>query len=182
MKPLITILATVILAACTTSTALPPTPQTATPTLSSDLPPDEVFVNEIYHRLSVDDTISDAGRQATISLFMGRSTALFPDNQGLVLVFEVPTVPKNQEETTRAAVMLVGTAVSVATDMGVALSGVEVIFYTNSTPFIGFRATPPWGLKNIEAAPLAEELRQRIEENVGTVTPEPKPTMPLSGG
>jgi hypothetical protein len=74
-------------------------------------------VNEIYHRLSVDDTILNTGRQATVSLFMDRPTALFPDNQDLVLVFEVPTVPKNQEETTRAAVMLVGTAVSVAADM-----------------------------------------------------------------
>lgn len=117
MKFLIAILTIVILTACTTSTALPPTPQAATPTLSSDLPPDEAFVNEIYHRLSVDDTIHDAGRQATISLFMDHPTALFPDNQGLVLVFEVPTVPTSQEETTRAAVMLVGTAVSVAADM-----------------------------------------------------------------
>lgn len=122
MKSLIAILATAVLAACTPSTALPPTPQAATSTLSSDLPPDEAFVNEIYHRLSVDDTIPNAGRQATISLFMDRPTALFPDNQDLVLVFEVPTVPKNQEETTRAAVMLVGTAVSVAADSGVVVT------------------------------------------------------------
>lgn len=182
MKPLIAIFATIILAACTTSTALPLTPQAATRTLSADLPSDEAFMNEIYRRLSVDDTIPDAGRQARISLFMDRPTALFPDNQGSVLVFEVPTVPTSQEQTTQVAVMLIGTAVSVAADMGVGLGGVEVIFYANSAPFVGFRATPPWGLENIEAAPLAEELRQRIEEKEGTVTPEPKPTLPLSGG
>lgn len=73
--------------------------------------------------------------------------------------------------------MLVGTAVGVAADMGVELSGVEVIFYAETIPFIGFRAKPPWGLENIEAAPLAKELKQQIEG-----TPEPNPTLPLSGG
>lgn len=183
MIPLLALFAAAILSACT-STAPTSAPQIAIPTFTRQAPtpsasvfPNEVLVNEIYHRLDIDTTIPDAGRQATISLFMNRPTALFPNNQGLVLVYEVPTVPLTQEETTQIAIMLVGTAVGVAADIGVALSGVEVIFYTDATPFIGFRATPPWGLENIQAAPLAEELRERIEG-----TPEPRPTMPLSGG
>lgn len=183
MKSLLALFATIFLLSCTStvSTATPPTRtvQTAAST-STVIPPDEVFVNEIYHRLSVDDIIPAAGRQATISLFSGRPTALFPDNQGLVLVYTVPTVPPSQEETTQVAVMLVGTAVGVAADLGVALSGVEVIFYANTEPFIGFRARPPWGLENVEAAPLAEELKKKIEENLGT--PQPRPALPLSGG
>lgn len=185
MKLLLALFAIIVLLSCSSrlvSNATPPmaTPLSPTPVPSAAIPPDRVFVNEVYHRLTVDDTIPDAGRQAIINLFMKKPTALFPDNTGLVLVYEIPTVPPTQEETTQAAVMLVGTAVGVAADLGIALSGVEVIFYAKSTPFIGFRAKPPWGLENVEAAPLAEELRKKMEEKSGT--PTPKPTLPLSGG
>ncbi|MCL4299043.1 MAG: hypothetical protein KJ077_25125 [Anaerolineae bacterium] len=182
MKPVLAIFAITVLLSCSTSrpvsNATPP--KVPTPIPSAVMPPDRAFVNEVYHRLTVDDTIPDAGRQAIINLFMKKPTALFPDNTGLVLVYEIPTVPPTQEETTQAAVMLVGTAVGVAADLGIALSGVEVIFYTNTTPFIGFRAKPPWGLENVEAAPLAEELKKKMEEKLGI--PAPKPTLPLSGG
>lgn len=92
MKPLLVIFATFILSACTSavSTATLPTvvPTFTAASTSTVIPLDEAFVNEVYHRLDVDDTIPDAGRQATISLFMNRPTALFPDNQGLVLVYD----------------------------------------------------------------------------------------------
>jgi hypothetical protein len=187
MIPLLVIPILALLPACTPSAALTPTLPPATPTLipepatpSPSIPSNQAFVNEIYHRLEVDDTIPATGRLATISLFSGHPTAFFPDNTGLVLVYEVPTVAPSQEETTQAAVMLVGTAVGVAADFGITLSGVEVIFYAGAEPFIGFRARPPWGLKDVEGAPIAEELKEAIEENQGT--PQPKPTLPLSGG
>lgn len=184
-----------ILSGCSTSALLVPTLTPApqpTPTLISTQVPDkttgtepwdEVFANTIYHRLEVDDTIPEPGRKATIRMIAGRPTALFPDNQGLVLIFEVPAVLASQEETTRAAVLLIGTAVSVAKEQAVPLSGVEVIFYAaNTEPFIGFRAVPPWSAQDILAAPLAEELKQKIEKQVGPATPTARPTIPLSGG
>jgi hypothetical protein len=143
---------------------------------------DELFANTIYHRLEVDDTIPEPARHATIRMIAGQPTALFPENQGLVLIFEVPAVPSSQEETTRTAVLLIGTAVSVAKDQQISLSGVEVIFYTHLEPFIGFRAVPPWSAQDISVAPLAEELKQKIEEKVSPATPTPRPTVPLSGG
>jgi hypothetical protein len=117
---------------------------------------DEVFANTIYHRLDVDDTIPEPGRQATIRMIAGQPTALVPENQGLVLIFEVPAVPFSQEETTRTAVLLIGTSVSVTKDQEISLSGIEVIFYTNLEPFIGFKAVPPWSAQDISIAPLAE--------------------------
>jgi hypothetical protein len=144
-------------------------------------PWDQAFVSAIYQRLEVDDTISEPGRQAAISMLARQPTALFPDNQGMVLIFEVPGVPVSQEATTKTAVLLIGTAVSVSKDQNVSLSGVEVIFYANSEPFIGFRAVPPWSAQDITVAPLAEELKKKIEEKVGA-TPTPRPTAPLQGG
>jgi hypothetical protein len=110
------------------------------------IPADEDFTEAIYHRLDVDDTIPREGRRARISMFLGWPTLLFPENQGLVLVFEVPNIPINQEETTRAAVMLIGTAVGVTEEQGVPLSGVEVIFYAGTEASLGFRAAPPWSV------------------------------------
>lgn len=167
-----------VLSACTST---PPPIPTATPLLTATLtatpiPADEVFAQAIYHRLDVDDTIPREGREATISMFMGRSTLLFPENQGLVLVFEVPTVPSSQEETTKAAVMLIGTAVGVAEEQGVPLSGVEVIFYAGTEAYLGFRAEPPWSVQDILAAPLTDELIDTIEQKEGAATVTPTPT------
>lgn len=163
-----------ILPACSTLAA-------STPTQSSAATPwDETFAQTIYQRLALDDTIPTSGRQATLSLIAGQPTALFPDNQGLVLIFEVPAVPPSQAETTRAAVLLIGTAVSVAKEQAVPLVGVEIIFYAHSEPFMGFRAVPPWSADDIQAAPLNEALRQKIEEKGGPSTP--RPTASLSGG
>lgn len=78
-------------------------------------------------------------------------------------VYEVAAVPESQAETMRAcpepgrraAVMLVGTAVGVANEHGVALRGIEVIFYVlwdGVEPFIGFRAEPPWSVEDILAS------------------------------
>jgi hypothetical protein len=183
-----------ILSGCSNSALLAPTltpaPQPTLALIPTQAPDrttgtetwDELFANTIYHRLEVDDTIPEPGQQATIRMIAGQPTALFPDSQGLVLIFEVPAVPSSQEETTRTAVLLIGTAVSVAKDQQISLSGVEVIFYTHLEPFIGFRAMPPWSAQDISVAPLAEELKQKIEEKVSPATPTPRPTVPLSGG
>ena len=111
-------------------------------------------------------------------MFLGRPTLLFPKDQGLVLVFEVSTVPVNQEETTKAAAILIGTAVGVVEEHGVPLSGVEVIFYAGSEAYLGFRAEPPWSVQDILAAPLADELIDTIQQKEGaaTVTPTPNAT------
>ncbi len=188
------LLLSLILSGCTDSALLAPTftpaPQPTLALIPTQAPDrttgtetwDELFANTIYHRLEVDDTIPEPGQQATIRMIAGQPTALFPENRGLVLIFEVPAVPSSQEETTRTAVLLIGTAVSVAKDQEISLSGVEVIFYANTEPFIGFRAVPPWSAQDISVAPLAEELKQKIEEKVSPAAPTPRPTVPLSGG
>ena len=104
-------------------------------------------------------------------MFLGRPTLLFPKDQGLVLVFEVSTVPVNQEETTKAAAILIGTAVGVAEEH----SGVEVIFYAGSEAYLGFRAEPPWSVQDILAAPLADELIDTIQQKEGAATVTPTP-------
>lgn len=151
------------------------------PPKSTPIPADEAFVNEVYHRLNVDDTIPEAGRQATISLFIGKPTLLFPENQGPVLVYEVPQTPLSQEETTQATIMLIGTAVGVTADQHIQLDGAEVIFYHSTQPIIGFKGKPPWGAQDILAAPLADELMETFKQKgAATVTPTPKPIDPLS--
>ena len=143
--------------------------------------PDEAFVGVIYQRLDVDDTIPASARQAVISLYQNRPTALFPDNDGLVLIYEVPAVPGSQAETMQAAVMLIGTAVGVAGEHGVLLRGIEVIFYANTEPFIGFRAEPPWSVEDILAAPMSGRLIEEIEGKDGAVTVTPTPTATPEG-
>lgn len=167
-----------------TPPAATPTPlpaPAATPTGVPAPAPDEAFVGAIYHRLDVDDTIPPPGREATISLFWQRPTALFPENDGLVLVYEVPGVPAGQTDTTQAAMQLIGTAVGVADEQGVPLDGIEVIFYTDAQPFIGFRAAPPWSAQDIVAAPMAETLIKAIEQNEAAATVTPTPTATPEG-
>lgn len=179
MKPIPTLIALMVLwlIGCA---ATPPSP-TPTAIPPTDIPapaPDEAFVGAVYHRLDVDDTIPQPGREATISLFWQRPTALFPENDGLVVVYEVPRVPTSQGDTMQAAMQLIGTAVGVANEQGVSLGGVEVIFYAETQPFIGFRAVPPWSAQDILAAPMAEALIETIKQkdSAATVTPTPTAT------
>ena len=109
-------------------------------------------------------------------MFLGWPTLLFPENQGLVLVFEVPNILINQEETTKVAVMLIGTAVGVAEEQGVPFSGVEVIFYAGTEAYLGFRAELPWSGQDILAVPLADGLIDTIQQNEGATTVTPTPT------
>lgn len=175
IKAILLALSGLLFAGCGAAATLPPT-TAPSPT------PDTAFIKTVRHRLSGDDTIPVPARQAEINLYQNRPTALFPDNGGLVLGYELLTTPHSQAEATRAAVLLMGTAVSVARDQGVPLSGVEVIFYAGdrTRPFIGFRVEPPWGAENILAVPLGTALLEAIEANdtAATVTPTPSATPP----
>ncbi len=189
MKHIVILLTVIILSACTgappapTPTLQAQTPTTATATATS-LPPDEQFIAALYDRIDIDDTIPPAGKRAIAALYVGRPTYIFEKNEGVVLQFNILDVPSTQQETTQAAVQLIGTAVIVASEHQIHLDGIEVVYFaTEDKPYVAFHAIPPWGAEQILMSPLAQELIEALmEKGVPTVTPPPRPTAPLLGG
>lgn len=170
MKLLLVILILASLSACT-SAALPPIPY-PTPML---IPTDEAFINDLYDHIDRDDTIPPTGKLAVAALYDKKPTYKFRDNTGLVLQFNILDYP-NPLEAKNAAVLLMGTGVSVAAEHGIRLDGVEVIFYKDETlPWLTLWTTPPFGAEQIFLTPLADELVKDLTDQ-GIITPVPSPT------
>jgi hypothetical protein len=182
MKPLLTIFVTVLLSACT-STALAPTPyptstnyplSTPYPTYTTT-PPDEAFIKDLYDRIDRDDTIPPSGKLAVAALYYQKPTFAFRDNKGLVLQFNILDYP-DPAEAKKAAVLLMGTGVSVASEHGIQLDGVEVVYYKDETqPWLALWSTPPFGAEQIFLTPLADELIKELTDE-GIISPIPTPT------
>jgi hypothetical protein len=64
----------------------------------------------------------------------------------------------------------------VASEHGIKLDGVEVIYYRDETqPWLALWSTPPFGAEQIFLTPLADELIKELT-NKGIITPIPSPT------
>jgi hypothetical protein len=180
MKYLPIFVAVVFLPGCT-STALAPTPYpiytplpTSTP-YPTPIPADEAFINTIYDRIDRDDTIPPSGKLAIAALYYKKPTYTFKYNPGLVLQFNILDYP-NPTEAKKAAVLLMGMGVIVASEHGVQLDGIEVIYYKDETqPWLALWSTPPFGAEQFFLIPLADELIKELTDK-GIITPIPNPT------
>jgi hypothetical protein len=183
MKPSPIILILFVVSACA-STALNPTPYpTYTPYPTSTpyptftpIPPDEAFINALYDRIDRDDTIPESGKLAIASLYYEKPSFAFRDNQGVVLQFNILSVP-DEPELRKSATLLMGTSVIVAGEHGVSLSGIEVVFYVKENdPWLALALAPPWDIANdLRLAPLHPDFIKRLQE-AGVITPTPEPT------
>jgi hypothetical protein len=156
-----------------TATAIPtPTPistATATPVAG------EAFLEAVDEWIKADDSLPPAGREAVVALHGMRPTFVFPENQGLVLQFNVVGVPE-ERQIKKTAVLLMGTGVIKAQDYGVPLAGIEVVFYAaEDRPWLALASVPPWGADELRLAPLAPEYIERLLK-AGVITPTPAPT------
>jgi hypothetical protein len=161
----------------------PPTPYptytplpTATPyPTPKSIPADEAFINALYDRIDRDDTIPESGKLAVAALYFKKPTYAFRDNTGLVLQFNILDYP-DPVEAKKAAVLLMGTGVSVASEHRIKLDGVEVVYYKDETqPWLALWSTPPFGAEQFFLTPLADELIKELTDK-GIITPIPSPT------
>jgi hypothetical protein len=137
----------------------------------------EAFLEAVDAWIKQDDSLHPAGREAMVALHGRRPTFVFPENQGLVLQFNVVGVPDNQErEIKKTAVLLIGTGVIKAQDYGIPLEGIEVVFYVREDkPWMALASVPPWGADELRLAPLAPEYIERLLK-AGVITPTPATT------
>lgn len=169
--------------ACTTTTteSKPSTPYptsapypTSTQYLThTPVPIAEAFLNALYDRIQIDDTIPDNGKDPVLALTDDRST--FGFESGLILQFIVD-LPDTDDDFKKTAVLLIGNAVITANEHGIPLDGVEVVFYTpKDEPWLAMTSAPPWQGKQLSLIPLHPEYIERLQE-MGLITPTPEPT------
>ena len=161
------------LSACNT---LPPTPYptyTAYPTSTPYPPQDEAFLKAVQERVNKDESIPQAGRDALIALLVNQPGYAFTD--GMVLQFNIPTVPDSEPGIKSLAVLLMGAGIVMAQDHSMPLSGIEVVDHlADGKPWLVL--APPWDMVNdLGLAPLRPDCIKRLIE-AGVITPTPEPT------
>ena len=133
----------------------------------------EAFLNALYGRIQIDDTIPDNGKDPVLALTDDRSTFAF--ESGLILQLIVD-LPDSENDFKKTAVLLIGNAVITANEHGILLDGVEVVFYTpKDNPWLAMASVPPWQADQLSLIPLHPEYLERLQE-MGLITPTPEPT------
>jgi len=179
---LLTLLFTIaILSACASSVSSTTTPYptyTPYPTSTSypthtPIPFDEAFLNALYGRIQIDDTIPANGKDPILALTGDKGTFAFEG--GLILQFIVD-LPDSEDGFKKTAVLLIGNGVITANEYGVELDGVEVVFYTsNDEPWLAISSVSPWQAEQLGLIPLHPDYIKRLLE-AGVITPTPRPS------
>ncbi len=133
----------------------------------------ERFLSVVQERLSVDDTIPQAGRDSVIALLVNQPGYAFTDGHGIILQYNVFEVPK-EPDLRKTAALLIGTGVVVGGQEQVPLDGIEVVFYANERePWLALALAPPWDMAgDLRLAPLHRDYIKRLLD-AGVITPTP---------
>ncbi len=156
MRQLLALIAILTLAACTTQTPLP----TPFPTPMLALTQKEVeqwnFVNTVRDSVNRNINVHPAAKQAKVRFYDNTPAMLFNQGKGFILQFKIPETPADQEAAMMTVYMIVSAAVGKAYLQKLQLDGVEIIYYDEGEPTVGYTAVEPWGVDQILLVPVGE--------------------------
>jgi hypothetical protein len=155
MKATFTLLLIFITTGCASLLALPPAAEEVkdVPACAS-IPNERAYIRAIYDQVQRDEVMPPSGKLALASLWVGRPTFAFRNNEGAVLKFDILDYP-GSTEAYQATASLMHTGLRAAKEFELCLSGIEVVFYEDKRRLrMVFRAVPPWRAKDISLVPL----------------------------
>ncbi len=156
MKAVSLLLFVAIFAACTDPTPIPTAFPTPMPTLTQKEVEQWDFVNTVRDSVNRNINVHPAAKRSEVKFYDDTPAMLFDQGKGFILQFKISETPANQEAAMMTVYMIVSAAVSKAYLQGLQLDGVEIIYYDNGKPTVGYTAVEPWGIEQILLVPVGE--------------------------